>query len=141
MRLDRILVGVDDSDNSTPAVEWAAEIARTTGAEVVAVHALGLLDRFDPQRPVPAQRHRVEIEQRLDTLWCAPLARAGVRYRHQVRDGNPVAVLLAAADEEDVDLIVVGSRGMGGYPELLLGSTSTQVAQHSKRPVTIVPAP
>jgi nucleotide-binding universal stress UspA family protein len=47
--------------------------------------------------------------------------------------------VLVAADDEDVDLIVLGSRGLGGYPELLLGSTSTQVAQHSSRPVTIVP--
>ena len=48
--------------------------------------------------------------------------------------------LLAAADEEDADLIVVGSRGLGGFPQLLLGSTSTQLAQHSSRPVTIVPS-
>jgi nucleotide-binding universal stress UspA family protein len=62
-----------------------------------------------------------------------------VRCRHLLRDGNPVSVILAVADEEAVDLIVVGSRGLGGYPELLLGSTSTQIAQRSSRPVVIVP--
>jgi nucleotide-binding universal stress UspA family protein len=54
-------------------------------------------------------------------------------------DGPPAAVVLAAADDADVDLIVLGSRGVGQYPEQLLGSTSTQVAQHSTRPVTVVP--
>ena len=49
----------------------------------------------------------------------------------ELRDGNPVQVLLAVADEVDADLIVVGSRGFGGFPTLLLGSTSTQLAQHS----------
>lgn len=139
MKLDRIVVAVDGSDNSLAAVDWAANLADATGAEVVAVHALGLLERMDADEPVPAQPHRDEIRRRFETTWCAPLDRAGVRWRHLVRDGNPVSVVLAVAEEEHADLVVLGSRGLGGYPELLLGSTSTQVAQRSPRPVTIVP--
>ncbi len=52
---------------------------------------------------------------------------------------QPGVRVLAVAEEEDADLVVLGSRGLGGYPEQLLGSTSTQVAQRSTRPVTIVP--
>jgi nucleotide-binding universal stress UspA family protein len=139
MKLDRILVAVDGSDNSLAAVVWVAGLAAATGAEVVAVHALGLLDRLDGGEQVPSQANRDEITRRFEDDWCAPLDAAGVRSRRIVRDGNPVSVVLVAADDEDVDLIVLGSRGLGGYPELLLGSTSTQVAQHSSRPVTIVP--
>jgi nucleotide-binding universal stress UspA family protein len=58
-----------------------------------------------------------------------------------LRDGNAVTVLLTLADELDADLIVVGSRGVGGFPQLLLGSTSTQLAQHAHRPVLVVPSP
>ncbi len=140
MKLDRIVVAVDGSDNSLAAVAWAAELAAATGAEVVAVHALGLLERMDGDAQEPAQPNREEIRRRFETIWCAPLDRAGVRSRHLVHDGNPVSVVLAVAEEEDADLIVVGSRGLGGYPELLLGSTSTQVAQRSRWPVTIVPS-
>jgi nucleotide-binding universal stress UspA family protein len=139
MKLDRIVVGVDGSDNATAAVTWAAELAAKTGAEVVAVHALGLLERFDSEEPVAAQPNRDEIRQRFETTWCAPLTDSGVAKRCVFRDGNPVSVVLAVADEEDADLVVLGSRGLGGYPEQLLGSTSTQVAQRSHRPVTIVP--
>ncbi len=139
MKLERIVVAVDGSDNSLTAVDWAAQLAGATGAEVVAVHALGLLERMDTEDPVPAQPNRDEIQRRFETTWCAPLDREGVRSRRLIRDGNPVSVVLAVADEEDADLVVLGSRGLGGYPEQLLGSTSTQVAQRSTRPVTIVP--
>lgn len=140
MKLDTIVVAVDGSDNSLTAVDWAAQLAAATGAEVVAVHAHGLLERLDGEEAVPAQANRDEIQHRFETAWCAPLDRAGVRNRRLVRDGSPVSVVLAVADEEEADLVVLGSRGLGGYPEQLLGSTSTQVAQHSTRPVTIVPS-
>jgi nucleotide-binding universal stress UspA family protein len=135
-----IVVGVDGSPNSQVAVEWAVKQARQTGAEVVAVHALGLLEKMDPDSAaVPAQPHLHEIQEMFETVWCAPLAAAGITYRAELRYGSSVPVLLEIAEAADADLIVVGSRGLGATPELLLGSTSTQVAQHSRWPVTIVP--
>lgn len=139
MKVDRVIVAVDGSPNSIAAVRWAAGLAAIAGAEVVAVHALGLLEGLDAEGPVPAQPHREEIRRQLEDTWCAPLDEAGVRTRRVLRDGNPISVILAVAAEEEADVIVVGSRGLGGYPELLLGSTSTQIAQHSDRPVVIVP--
>lgn len=136
---ERILVGVDGSAGSLRALRWAAELAGALGAEVVAVHAQGLLERLGDE-VVPSRSHREEIRRRFEAEWCAPLDRPGLRSRSVLRDGPPVAALLAAATEEAADLIVVGSRGVGGFPELLLGSTSTQVAQHAPCPVTIIPA-
>jgi nucleotide-binding universal stress UspA family protein len=136
-----IVVGVDGSPNSRVALEWAAGQARQTGAEVVAVHALGLLEKMAPDStPVPAQPRLGEIQEMFETVWCAPLIGSGLNYRTELRYGSSVPVLLEVAEEAEAELIVVGSRGLGGTPELLLGSTSTQVAQHSRRPVTIVPA-
>ena len=141
MTVERILVGVDGSDNSRAALEWAAALALATGAEVVAVHAVGLLEQLEGDVRVPAQSHRQEIQDLLEQRWCAPLDGAGVRSRRLLRDGPPVLALLAAADETEADLVVVGQRGTGGFPALLLGSTSTQLAQHCRRPLTIVPSP
>ena len=140
MKLERIVVGVDGSDNACRAVEWAAGVASSSDARVLAVHALGLLFHGPAGEVVPARSVRGEIEARLEQEWCAPLRTAGVAYECRVTDGSPVTVLLDAAQEIDADLIVVGSRGLGGFPELLLGSTSMQVAQLAHRPVTIVPA-
>jgi nucleotide-binding universal stress UspA family protein len=139
MVVSRIVVGVDGSENAARAVEWAAGLATATGAEVIAVHALGLIEHLDGDGIVPSEPHRDEIRQRFDTQWCAPLDAAGVSSRRVLRDGNAQLALLAVAEEQFADLIVVGSRGLGGFPELLLGSTSTQVAQHARCPVTIVP--
>jgi nucleotide-binding universal stress UspA family protein len=139
MRLERIVVGVDGSANSLVAVEWAAGMASLVAAEVMAVHAMGLLEPLGPRDPVPSFPHRGEIEEAFEATWCRPLRAAGVRYQCLLRDGSAVPVLLAVSDEVGADLIVVGSRGLGGYPELLLGSTSTQVAQNAHTPVTIVP--
>ena len=134
MRFDRIVVGVDGSENARPAVVFAWSLAREVGAEVVAVHSVGLLERFETGPEIDVIRDRLERD------WCAPAHGSDVPARFVVRDGDPVSVLLGAADEVEADLIVVGSRGLGGHPELLLGSTSTQVAQRSTRPVVVVPS-
>jgi nucleotide-binding universal stress UspA family protein len=137
-----LLVGVDGSEGSAIAVRWAAELAAPLGASVVAVHALGLIAHLDPEGPaVPVESHVDEIDARCRSVWCAPLADMDVAHRPELRFGPPARVILDVADELDVDLIVVGSRGLGGFPELLLGSTSSQVAQHSTRPVAIIPGP
>jgi nucleotide-binding universal stress UspA family protein len=126
-----VVLALDGSPGSTRACEWAADLAGALGAEVVAVHACGLLEAD------------VDRDERLRSMerWCRPLTDAGLRWRSLVRDGEPVGVVLAVAEQEGADLLVVGSRGLGGFPEQLLGSTSTQIAQRSTRPVVIVPGP
>jgi hypothetical protein len=122
MKLKRIVVGVDGSANSVGAAEWAAGMAAATEAEVVAVHAFGLLERLQHDEAVPAQPHRDEIRQLFETTWCAPLDRAGVRSRRQVRDGSPVGVLLAVAEEENADLMSSAVEDWVATPNYNLGA-------------------
>lgn len=136
--LRRIVVGTDGSDNAARALRWAAAMGAALGSEVVAVHALGLLATIGGET-VPSQAHRPEIQAELEGRWCAPLRDAGIRYRCELVDGNPVTALLAAADEADADLIVVGRRGHGAPPGLELGSTSRQLVEHAGRTVVVVP--
>jgi nucleotide-binding universal stress UspA family protein len=135
----RIVVGTDGSENARRAVAWAAALAAACGADVVAVHSLGLLFHPTAAPLEPAQPHRDEIRSLLEGEWTAGLRTAGVAHRSELRDGSPVHVLLAVAAEVDADLLVVGSRGGGGFPGLLLGSTSSQLSQHADRPVVVVP--
>jgi nucleotide-binding universal stress UspA family protein len=134
----RIVVGVDGSSTSQEALRWAVGLAEVLGAEVVAVHALGLLDRWH-DADASARSWRKTLCALVEGTWCAPLEQAPGAHRVEIRDGHPVDVLLAAAEDERADLLVVGSRGVGDRPELALGSTSLRVLQAARVPVLVVP--
>jgi nucleotide-binding universal stress UspA family protein len=136
--LRTIIVGVDGSANAQHALEWAITLARPSGARVIAVHALGLLDRLDHAR-VPTASHRDAIVGEFCTEWCAALDDAAVDDERIAADGTPADVILATATERGADLVVVGERGSGGGPASDLGSTSRRVLEGADRPVLVVP--
>jgi nucleotide-binding universal stress UspA family protein len=134
-----VVVGVDGSENASRALAVAGRLAEALGTHVHAVHALGLMTTVDGHR-VPSHDHRGEIESLLGHLWCAPLeAFANLQWTAVLRDGNPADVLLHLADEIGAGLIVVGARGVGGDPDLLLGSTSHHVVHHARCSTVVVP--
>lgn len=138
-----IIVGIDGSDHSQRALEWAMKEAalRNVPVTVIAVHqtARGLLSEHTVFLEDQALTDRVreaaqaETDKMLSKLGDARPASVTVR----AVNGLPVEELVNAS--RDADLLVVGSRGAGGFAHLLLGSTSAQVAQHAHCPVTIVP--
>ena len=137
----RIMVGVDGSTVAREALRWAVGLGETFGAEIVAVHAVGLLeDVHDPE--AAAGSWRAGLRDLVERSWCAGLTQSGCAHRVVVRDGPPVDVLLAAAHDEHADLLIVGSRGVGATnPALALGSTSLRVLQSARLPVLVVPEP
>ena len=135
------MVGVDGSAAARQAVLWAAGLGPVLGAEVVAVHAVGLLEDLHDATEEPAA-WRARVLDRVTHTWCAGLAEAACPHRVVVRDGPPVDVLLAVARDEHADLLVVGSRGVGAAePAQALGSTSLHVLQTARCPVLVVPEP
>jgi nucleotide-binding universal stress UspA family protein len=139
----KIVVGVDGSVESLHAVGWCAKYGRALGAEVIALHAIELPvypsnAGFFPMPPFsPPEREKLRavlVEQ-----WCEPLTRAGVPFRPVIAEGYPASVIQDTAEEEDADLVVAGRRGLGGFAELLLGSTSHHLSHHLTRPLVIVP--
>ena len=135
-----MVVGVDGSEESRAALVWAAGLAAAIGAEVVAVHAVGLLERLASSgHKEPAAGHLEEIRRTLEDDWCEILRQQGVDYRTELAYGPPADVLLAAAASRGATLIVVGSRGIGAAPSGDLGSSSLRVARQSPIPVVIVP--
>jgi nucleotide-binding universal stress UspA family protein len=140
----KIVVGVDGSEHARRAVDWVAEHATALGAEVVAVHAMEEPAYFATTMtyyPVPriTDETRAELRDVMEREWCAPLAKREVPHRVIMQEGPPARVLIEVATAEDADLVVTGRRGRGGFAELLLGSTSHQLAHHVARPLVIVP--
>jgi nucleotide-binding universal stress UspA family protein len=144
---DRIVVGVDGSDGARVALEWAVNEARLRGAPLVAVHTwqvppLGMVaGPFDaPSTLDPELMERVEagakqlLERELDAVDTS-----GIEVEKLVEPRNPADALLDAA--RDAGLLVVGTRGHGGFKGLLLGSVSQQASHHAPCPVVIVPPP
>jgi nucleotide-binding universal stress UspA family protein len=145
--IQRIVVGVDGSDHSNAAVQWAARMAKGMNSEVIAVFAISPPMNFDtgfsaPNIPVQFDEEwRLGMKKEFDEVWCKPLRDAGVRYRTMVGDGRAASVLVSTADDTDADLVLVGRRGRGGVAALLLGSVSHELVLHCKRPVLVISGP
>ncbi|GAU69749.1 hypothetical protein SSP35_14_00830 [Streptomyces sp. NBRC 110611] len=137
-----IVVGVDGSESSKEALRWAVHQGRLTHCPVHAVIAweypplygsIGWLDA--PQELAPDAK--VWTGQTLDRAVEEVVGAAdAARIRTTVAYGTPAAVLLEAA--EDAALLVVGSRGHGGFTGALLGSVSWHCTQHAPCPVVVV---
>ena len=136
-----IVVGVDGSPGSRKALTWAAVEAGDHGADLVVInvweHTLmppaGSVSVSERYVPDPSQRTADDLLQVIkDELGEEP----PVVVQPQVKQGRPAKVLI---DESvDADLLVVGTRGHGGFAGLVLGSVSQHVAAYAKCPVTVV---
>jgi nucleotide-binding universal stress UspA family protein len=147
--MGRIVVGVDGSDGSRRALAWAADEARLRKWVVVAIHAYTippLLMAPDalagvPAAPITDPGLIERLEEAAERLLAQEIERVDaddLTIEGRVVSGPAAEALIQAAHE--ADLVVVGTRGLGGFRELLLGSVSHQVAHYSPRPVVIVPA-
>lgn len=132
-----VVVGVDGSANSRHALLEAGSHAVALGVPLLAVHAVGLTDIVAGEH-ITAFGHRDDI-RRAAEAWCAELGTLDLDVVVELIDGPPVDVLLRTARDRDACLIVVGRRGAGGRPELLIGSTAHQIVERSHRPVLVVP--
>jgi nucleotide-binding universal stress UspA family protein len=137
----RIVVGVDGSSEARAALEWAVEEARVRGAELDAVHVwtyppLTYMTGLVPARVFPRDELAAAARELLDAA-CDAVDVHGVRLDRILEEGPPAAQLVEAA--KGADLLVVGSRGHGGFAGLLLGSVSSYCVHHAPCPVVVVP--
>ena len=132
--IQRIMVGVDGSAASLEALRWAVRLADAAAGRVTAVNAYG--PDTSELTPDYAKVLRGEAERRL-AFWCAAATSPG-SVDSLLVDGDPNALLDAAF--HDADLLVVGTRGAGGFAHLHLGSVAHHLAHHTEVPLAIVPA-
>ncbi|MBB4984829.1 universal stress protein [Streptomyces nymphaeiformis] len=136
-----VVVGVDGSPASYAALRWAVRQARETGAslDVVGVHDVpGATGWSAPpvDAAFDAEQATKAVSEELGSV-LPPRGEVPPVEQHVLR-GDPAEVLIEAS--AGADLLVVGSRGRGGFASLLLGSVSQQRAVHASCPVVIVRA-
>ena len=143
----KILVCSDGSDKALEAAAVAAEMAQKFGSQVI------LLNVYDPsvipaatigipggllETTVSESCYAEEIQSGAEKSTAEVFQKAGVRYTTHRELGHPVDRIISTASDEKVDLIVIGSRGLGGFERLLLGSVSEGVLRHAHCPVLTV---
>jgi nucleotide-binding universal stress UspA family protein len=154
-----IVVGVDGSQGSDAALRWALAEAQLRGSSVLVVHAypgpqLPLTDlglAAGGGMPAPgivtesADRLRQIVRREARNLIADALRRVegsaggGLQIEQLAVEGSPAQMLIDSA--QGAELLVLGSRGRGGFLGLLLGSVSQQCAHHPPCPVVILPPP
>ena len=138
-----ITVGIDGSDHSVRALEWAANEAAVRHAPltVLTVHLVPQSGWTGNPIIVPQDAEEVEKErQAAEEMTLKVTSQLGEARPASVTvhavNGFPVPMLIEASRE--ADLMVVGSRGAGGFAKLIAGSVSNQVVHHAHCPVVVV---
>ncbi|NJC72337.1 universal stress protein [Planosporangium thailandense] len=137
----RIVVGVDGSEPSRRALRWALQQAQATGASVEAIHVWDLplyagvapvIDTVSESEALAKGAEQILSETVAEVAGEHP----AVPVRTRVLQGHPAVALLRAS--EGAGLLVVGSRGHGGFVGALLGSVSQYCVHHATCPVLVI---
>lgn len=134
-----IIVGVDGADDSVRALRWAADHARTIDAPLHVLAAFEIPTQFGPYG-MAGWENPTDLEKRARSVLSdtvrSTLGEDAQVVQHVVQ-GHPAQALVERSPE--ALLIVLGSRGRGGFAGLLLGSVSQHVVAHAKCPVVVMP--
>jgi nucleotide-binding universal stress UspA family protein len=141
-----ITVGIDGSHDAHRALEWAMREAavRHVPLTVVTVHEVAVSGWTGQPIILPADQADLEkARQAAEEMVAKAAAQLGESQLTSVTvravNGSPAQELIEAS--RDADLLVVGSRGGGGFARLMLGSISQKVVHHAHCPVVVVPGP
>lgn len=148
--MDKILVGIDGSESSMKAADFAVELAGKQGGQVIALNVVvsqlgyayssGAFGLVTPS----AINDLLEKSKQEAQVWFDKIGRkafaCGVRLKTEIVASPTSAgpAIVDYADKNGVGLIVVGTRGRSGFSKLLLGSVASSVVTYASCPVTVV---
>ena len=149
-RFQTVLVATDGTNDSDGAVEAALDLAHDTGARLLVLTVVpegtteeGTGDGDDPDRRSTSSDEDEEIteaQERTDSV-LDHATEWGVEAQSIIWEGEPGETIIAAAEAEGADVIVVGTTGRGGVGRMLMGSTSDHVIRNATVPVLVVRSP
>jgi nucleotide-binding universal stress UspA family protein len=140
--LRKILIATDGSETAKKAAEFGVQIAGLSGAKVYAMFVIDTTPYYSIpldqiwSKEVYEQLEEMGFEIASDVEKTAKIA--GLEAESIVLKGNPAERIVDFAEEQNVDMIIVGAHGMGGFERLVIGSVSEKVVRHAKVPVLVV---
>jgi nucleotide-binding universal stress UspA family protein len=139
----KIMVATDGSEHVRKAIATAVEIAKLSGAELYAVYVTAN-DEFLMPEPKNAELEKVfvdylRIEGNVATDYVETLGKdEDIVVESAILKGSPAHEIVNFAEENNIDLIVMGTHGKGAIERFLLGSVAENVVRHSKKAVLVV---
>lgn len=136
-----IMVPFDTSEPAMKALKFALDLAGNYGSKISVVSYVPMNTDYSSDDASYVETTKVQKQSAMNSLSKLEpgLQKAGVPFELKVVEGISITEsLLSYAELHNVDLIVMGSRGLGGFKKLLLGSVASGISQHSKCPVLIV---
>lgn len=136
---EKILIATDGSDRNKTAIEEALRIGRRCGSKVFAVYVMDLSALESASANVAIHDTWAVVQQEAEAALARISAMAeGVTLETVVLDGKPAAQIVQFAEENKIDLIVIGTQGKRGLERLLLGSVAEQVIRTAPCKVLVV---
>jgi nucleotide-binding universal stress UspA family protein len=152
----KILVAFDGSEPSRNALDHAVSIANQWKSEIsiLSVVPRVMMPVFPDEgfgaAPITAAQDMSDYQDKMKNIYAKSLREAELDIKDafpdlkvvtQLLEGRPSNVIVEEAEKENVDLIVIGSRGLGGITGWILGSTSRHVVESCTRPILVVKSP
>ena len=136
----KILVPTDGSDFAKDAQLHALFLAKVSGAEIIAlsvsenhfINGISVSEEIEQINQILTDRCKKDLQEFED------MNDEGVKISSVIKEGSPAKTILEVAEEEDIDLIVIGSSGKSGFDRFILGSVSDKVVNAAKCPVLVV---
>ena len=142
-----ILIASDGSEHAMRAAKYAAELSKKFDAKLTLITVLdppamlpsNVMEMWSAVDITPLMEQAEKMQEAIEKHTQEVLAQEGITDLECVREvGHPVDMIINVAGREAVDLIVMGSRGLGGLQSFLLGSVSERVLHHAHCPILIV---
>jgi len=140
--LKQILIATDGSESAEKAASFGIQIAGQSGAKIYALYVIDITPYYSiPLDQVWSKEVYEQIEKMGHEITAdveKTAKAAGLEAESIVLKGDPAEKIVNFAEERNVDMIVVGSHGIGGFERLVIGSVSEKVVRHAQTPVLVV---